>query len=70
VRVPEFVGVKINDRDPDAMFDFEFTEVVQVPFPLAVLHQILGRAFGEKDVTSVADIHHALRHVNSRARDV
>ena len=38
----------------DAMFDFDFAQVVQVRFPAAVLRQIFRGAFREEDVPGIA----------------
>ncbi len=37
---------------------------------MAVLREIVGHAFGEQNVTGVAAIHHSLRDVDARARDI
>ena len=68
--VADFIGVEINDGNLDAMFDFDFAQVVQVRFPTAVLRQIFRGAFREKNVPGIGEIHDALRRINSGAGDV
>ena len=49
------------------MLNFAFTEIGQVRSPLRILLEVVRDAFGEKDVTGIAAIHHALGHVNPGA---
>ena len=49
------------------MLHFRFAQVVQVWLPLAVLREVGRHALGQKNVTRVATIHHALRHVDAGA---
>ena len=52
------------------MFHLRFAEVVQMRLPAHVVFQIVRHMFGKQNVTGIAAIHHSLRHVNARARDV
>ena len=47
-----------------------FAEIMQKRSPLFVFSQIVGDAFGEKNVSGVAAIHHPLRHVDPSAREI
>ena len=49
------------------MFHFTFTKVMEARLPPTILLQIFRCAAGEKDVTGISAIHHALRHINSSA---
>src|SRR4029453_17196814 len=46
-RIAEFVGIKVNERKSDTMFDFAFTELVQERLPMSVLLDILSDPFRE-----------------------
>ena len=70
VRVSDSVIVEIDDADTHTVFDFIFTEIVQLRTPLRILFQIIGDMFRKKDVTGIAAIHHPLRDVDSGAGDV
>jgi hypothetical protein len=52
------------------MFHLAFAEIVQVWLLLAILDKIVRYVFRQKDMTSVAAIHHALSHIDSAASDV
>ena len=64
-RVPDFIGVEVNNRNNYAVLHFAFAEIVQVRLPVPVLRQIFRHAFREKNVSGVAAIHHALGHVHA-----
>ena len=64
-RVPDFIGVEVNNRNNYAVLHFAFAEVVQVRLPVPVLRQIFRHAFREKNVSGIAAIHHALGHVHA-----
>ena len=46
------------------------TQVAQTRRPLPGMHQVIGDALGEENVTGVAAIHHPLRHVDAGPGDV
>src|ERR1700730_14203201 len=52
------------------MFHFAFTKLVKISAPFRVLLQIASDALGEKDVSSIATIHHSLRDVDASAGNV
>ena len=52
------------------VLDFAFAKILQVRSPLAVLLEVLSHTLGKKDVPGIATIHHALRDVDSAARQV
>ena len=52
------------------MFHFGFTEIVQKRPPASRIFQVLRDVFRKQNVTGIAAIHHSLRHVDARARDI
>ena len=70
LRVPDSIIVEINDADAHPVFHFAFAELVQIRLPARILFQIIGDMFGEKNVSSIAAIHHPLGDVDSRPGDV
>jgi hypothetical protein len=52
------------------VFDFTFAEIEQVRPPLRILLEIVRDTFGEQDVSGIAAIHDALRHIDSDTRDI
>ena len=64
------VGVKVNNGDAYAMFNFDFADFVKIGLPSAVLRQIFGGAFGQQNVTGIAQIHHALGDIDAGARHI
>ena len=70
LRVPDSIIVEIDDADAHTVFHFIFTEIVQLRTPLRIVFQIFRDMFGEKNVPGIAAIHHPLRDVDARARDV
>ncbi|MDQ6912146.1 MAG: hypothetical protein M3128_04660, partial [Verrucomicrobiota bacterium] len=52
------------------MLYFYFAKVVQLRLPLPILRQVIRGARGKQDMTGIAAIHHPLRHVHPRARQV
>ena len=70
LRIADFIGVEVHDRDAHAMFHFACAEIVQERSPLLVFFEIFGDMLGKKDVSGVAAIHHPLRHVDSGAGEI
>ena len=52
------------------MFDFAFAEFVQMRLPVSVMTEILRDALRKQNVSGIATIHHALRHVDAYAGDI
>ena len=69
-RVPNFIRVKVHDRDGDVVLHLTFAEIMQISLPLAILSKIVGNAFREQNMARIPTVHHPLRHVNSSASDV
>ena len=70
LRVTKFFRVEIDHRNAHTMFRFAFSQIVQMPTPVAVLFEILGHVFRDEDVTSVTAIHHPLSNIDPGAGDV
>ena len=70
IRIADDIGIEIDHRDNDTVFHFEIAELVQIRLPAAVLCEIIGDAFGKKDVTGITTIHHPLRDVNASPGDI
>src|SRR5882724_6550653 len=70
LRIAYFVSVEIYGVKAGAVFDFAFAEIVQARLPLPILLQIFRDMPGDKDVSGIATIHHALRDVDSGAGNV
>src|SRR5450432_1394355 len=70
LRIPNSVAVEVNNSDPNTVFHLAFAQVVQKRLPMGVVFQVVRDVFGEKDVTGIAAIHHALRHINPCPGDV
>src|SRR5215472_11488369 len=68
--VAEIVFVKINQVQPQAVLYLTLAEIVQIWLPVAVLGQIFRYMPGQKNMPGITAIHNALRHVDSRSRDV
>ena len=52
------------------MFNLALAEVVQERLPVTILREVVGDAFGKKDVAGIATIHHSLCDVDSGSSDV
>src|SRR5437763_1736185 len=70
LRIAEILSRKIYQTDPHPMLDHRLAQLMQMRTPAFVIFQILGHAFAQQDVTSITAIHHPLRNVNSRTRDI
>src|SRR5207247_9214121 len=68
--VAEFLSVKIDDSDLLTVFQLDVTEFVQMRLPKTVLREIVGHAFGDQNVPSIAAIHHSLRDIDSHSSDI
>ena len=70
LRVPDFIGIKIDHIYPDAVLCAVLAKIMKARTPESGLSQIFRHALGEKDMACVAAIHHSLGNVNSSARHV
>src|SRR4051794_32885088 len=70
LRIPDSVSVEIHHVDADAVFDLAFAKVMKERSPARILCEVIGNALGKQDVSAVAAVHHALRHVYSGACDI
>ena len=52
------------------VFQLDVTEFVQMRLPKTVLREIVGHAFGDQNVPSIAAIHHSLRDIDSHSSDI
>ena len=59
--VPRVIGVEVYDMDAHVVLYFAFAQVVQMGAPLAILFEVVSYVLGQKDVSGVPAIHHALR---------
>ena len=62
--------VEVNDVDPHTCFTSHSPKIMQMGAPLAILFQIVSHMLGQKNVSGISAIHHPLRHVDSRARNI
>jgi hypothetical protein len=69
-RIPEFVRVKIEERERNAVFYFARAEIMQERSPLRVLLEIIRDAFRNQNVTGVTAIHHPLRDIDPGPSDI
>ena len=70
LRISSLIVAHIDDRYFPTVFYFAFTKFVQKRTPSRVLLQIVGDTFRKKNVTSIAAIHHSLRHIDASAGDI
>src|SRR5205814_5909640 len=63
--VAHLIRVKVHNRNAHPMLHFAFAEIVQEWSPMFVFPYIFGDAFGQKNVTGVAAVHHPLRQVEA-----
>ena len=70
LRIACLIRVKIHNCHARSMFHFAFAQIMEERSPMFVFSQIVGDAFGEKNVSSVAAIHHPLRHVDSGTGEI
>jgi hypothetical protein len=56
--------------DADPVFYFDFAKIIQKRTPLRVMFQVVGDAFGNKDVPGIAAIHHPLGDVDASPGNV
>jgi hypothetical protein len=68
--VAQHLGIKIEQRNNDAVFDLEIAQLVQIRLPVAIGRKVVGDALGKQDVAGIATIHHALGDVDAGAGDV
>jgi hypothetical protein len=54
----------------NAVFYLAFAQIVQERSPMFVFSEILGDVLGEENVPGIAAIHHTLRHVEARTREI
>ena len=52
--------MEIDDIEPDAVFDFALTNLVQVRSPSAILREIVGTSFRKQNMSGVAAVHYPL----------
>src|SRR5262249_16680071 len=69
LRVTDFIGVKVNQKDSVAVFHFALTQIVEISVPTRVRRKVLCYMFREEDVSRIAAIHHPLRDVDSSSGD-
>ncbi len=69
-RIASFVCVKIYHRHGNVMLHLAVAEIVQVWLPVAILLEICRNPFRQKNVSSVAAIHHALGHIDAATGNV
>ena len=67
--ISELIFIKIHQMYANAVFHFAFAHIMQVRFPMRILFQVLGNMAGKQDVSGIAAIHDALRHVDSGTSD-
>jgi hypothetical protein len=52
------------------VFQFDFTQLMQLGSPMSKWREIVGHAFRQKNVPGIAAIHYALRQVDSRSGNI
>src|ERR1700730_671257 len=58
--ITSFIIVEVNERYFVTVFYFAFAEFVQIGLPTRIMFEIAGNTLGEKNVTGISAIHHAL----------
>jgi hypothetical protein len=67
LRIAQTILVEVEQMQAQPVLDFAFTEIMEGRLPMPVLAQVLRDMRGQKNMTSIAAIHHALRNIDSRA---
>ncbi len=70
LRVTQLLRVEIDQRNDFAVFDLAFANLMQIRPPASVMLEIVCHAPREKNMSGISAIHHSLRDVNARTRDV
>jgi len=65
LRIAETILVEAKQVKPQPILDFAFAEIMQTRLPMPVLAQVFRNMRGQKNMSSIAAIHHSLRHVDS-----
>ncbi len=69
-RVPKIIAKEIGDRELDSVLHLALPQRMQVGRPLPVFGEILRHPLGKEDVARIATVHHPLRQIDPRPRDV
>ena len=70
LRLADIIAVEVNKVELYTVFDFNWSKLMQVLAPTGVLPQIVGDAFGKKNVTSITAGHHSLSNVDPTSGDI
>src|SRR5438477_12708163 len=70
LRFTQLLRVEIDQRNDFAVFDLAFANFMQVRPPASVMLEIVSHVPREKNMSGISAIHHSLRDVDARTRDV